>query len=286
MSYATLSETEWAQVSRIWDLLDEGEVEQARSTLDALLRARPGHPDVRIVEAAVCLDEGEPGQALETLGSAERSADPALLFYLRAVARFELVRFEQARDDALRAVTVTPDLAEAHELLARIYEYLGQPEHALKHAAEAQAIDPAAFTPPLDVPDHEFQALVEESQALVEAFFKEKLEEMPEHMRRQVSEALDTPVLVVDLPWREILTAEDPPLPPDLLGLFVGRSLLDRSHLDLPGIPEAIYLFRRNLLRFCSDREELAHEVRITVQHEIGHLLGFDEGDLEDLGLD
>jgi hypothetical protein len=25
--------------------------------------------------------------------------------------------------------------------------------------------------------------------------------------------------------------------------------------------------------------------VRTTVQHEMGHLLGFDEGDLEDLGL-
>jgi predicted Zn-dependent protease with MMP-like domain len=285
MNYATLSETEWEQVSRVWDLLDASEVGQARATVDALLRARPGHPDVRIVEAAVCLDEGEPGQALETLQSAERSADPALLFYLRAVARFELVRFEQARDDALSAVTVTPDLAEAHELLARIYEYLGQPEHALKHADEARAIDPVAFTLPLEISDQEFQALVEESQGLVEAFFKEKLKEVPDHLRRRFSEALDTPVLVVELPWREILTAEDPPLPPDLLGLFVGRSLLDRSHLDLPGVPEAIYLFRRNLLRFCADREELAREVRTTVQHELGHLLGLDEGDLDDLGL-
>jgi predicted Zn-dependent protease with MMP-like domain len=285
MSYATLSETEWEQVSRVWDLLDESEVGQARATVDALLRARPGHPDVRIVEAAVCLDEGEPSRALETLQSAERSADPALLFYLRAVARFELVRFEQARDDALNAVAVTPDLAEAHDLLARIYEFLGQPEHALKHMAEARAIDPAAFTPPLEISDQEFQALVEESQGLAEAFFKEKLKEVPDHLRRRFSEALDTPVLVVELPWREILTAEDPPLPPDLLGLFVGRSLLDRSHLDLPGVPEAIYLFRRNLLRFCADREELAREVRTTVQHEMGHLLGFDEDELEGLGL-
>lgn len=285
MSYATLTETEWAQVGLIWDLLDESDVAQARATVDALLRARPGHPDVRIVEAAVCLDEGEPGQALETLQSAERSADPALLFYLRAVARFELVRFEQARDDALRAVTVTPDLAEAHELLARIYEYLGQPEHALKHSAEARSIDPVAFTLPLEISDQEFQALVEESQGLVEAFFKEKLKAVPDHLHRQFSEALDTPVLVVELPWREILTADDPPLPPDLLGLFVGRSLLDRGHLDLPGVPEAIYLFRRNLLRCCADREELAREVRTTVQHELGHLLGFDEDDLDDLGL-
>ena len=78
MNYATLSETEWSQVSHVWDLLDQGEVEPARTAVDALLRARPGHPDLRIVEAAVCLDEGEPERALETLKGAERSADPAL----------------------------------------------------------------------------------------------------------------------------------------------------------------------------------------------------------------
>jgi predicted Zn-dependent protease with MMP-like domain len=271
MSYATLSETEWAEVGRVWDLLDQGEVDQARSAVDALLRTRAGHPDLRIVEAAVCLDEGEPGRALESLKGAERSADPALFFYLRAVARFELVQFEQARDDALGAVAVTPDLAEAHELLARIYEYLGQPQDAREHASEARAIDPAAFTPPLEISDQDFQTLVMES-----------LKELPEAFRRKLDEV---PIVVDELPRRELLTAEDPPLPPDLLGLFVGRNLLERSHLDLPGVPEAIYLFRRNLLRFCTNREELAREVRTTVQHEVGHLLGLDEDELGDMGL-
>jgi len=271
MSYPTLSETEWAKVSQVWDLLDQGEVEQARAAVDALLRARTGHPDLRIVDAAVCLDEGEPARALECLDGAERSADPALFFYLRAVARFELVRFEEARDDALGAVAVTPDLAEAHELLSRVFEYLGQPQEALEHAAEARAIDPVAFAAPLEISDQEFQTLVMES-----------LKELPEPFRRKLDEV---PIVVDELPRRELLTAENPPLPPDLLGLFIGRSLLERSHLDLPGVPEAIYLFRRNLLRFCVDREELAQEVRTTVQHEVGHLLGLDEDDLGDLGL-
>ena len=54
---------------------------------------------------------------------------------------------------------------------------------------------------------------------------------------------------------------------------------------DLPGAPGAIYLFRRNLLRVSADLEELAREVRVTVQHEVGHLLGLDEDDLEQWGL-
>jgi predicted Zn-dependent protease with MMP-like domain len=271
MSYDTLSETEWAQVNRTWDLLDEGKVDEARATVEELLRARPGHPDVRIVAAAVCLDEGEPAAALASLEGAERSADPALFFYLRAVAEFELIRFERARDDALRAVAVNRDLAEGHDLLARIGEYLGRPEEAREHAAAARAIDPVAFAGPLEMSEPEFASLVEESLKELSTAFRRKLDEVP--------------VIVDDLPRREVLTAEDPPLPPDLLGLFVGRNLLERSHLDLPGVPEAIYLFRRNLLRACADREELMREVRITVRHEVGHLLGLDEDDLEGLGL-
>jgi predicted Zn-dependent protease with MMP-like domain len=95
----------------------------------------------------------------------------------------------------------------------------------------------------------------------------------------------ELPVLVEPLPRREVLTAERPPLSPDILGLFVGRHLMERRHDDLPGAPGAIYLFRRNLLRSCVDKDELAREVRITVLHEVGHLLGLDEDELEQWGL-
>jgi predicted Zn-dependent protease with MMP-like domain len=46
-----------------------------------------------------------------------------------------------------------------------------------------------------------------------------------------------------------------------------------------------IYLFRRNLLRSCRSQEELAKEIRITVLHEVGHLLGLDEDELDQWGL-
>lgn len=271
MDYETLTETEWDQVNRVWDQLEDGKVERARIELDALLAARPGHPDLRIVHAAVALDEGEPALALDALKGAERSADPALFFHLRAVAHFELARFDAARDDAERALAVQPELAEAHDLLSRVFEHLGEQDRANEHAEEARSIDPEAFTPPLDVSDEAFDALVEES-----------LKELPAEVKKHLEEL---PVIVEPLPNKEMLAGEQPPLSPDLLGLFVGRHLLERRHDDVPGTPGAIYLFRRNLLRACADREELKREVRITVQHEVGHLLGLDEDDLEQWGL-
>jgi predicted Zn-dependent protease with MMP-like domain len=271
MDYETLTETEWDQVSRVWDLLEDGKLERARLELDALLGTRPGHPDLRIVHAAVAIDEGEPALALDALKGAERSADPALFFHLRAVAHFELAHFDASRDDAMRALAIQPELAEAHDLLSRTFEHLGEMELAEEHAEEARSIDPEAYPPPLEVSDEEFDALVEQS-----------LKELPAEVRKHLEEL---PVLVEPLPMREVLDGEQPPLSPDLLGLFVGRHLLERRHDDLPGAPGAIYLFRRNLLRACADREELRREVRITVQHEVGHLLGLDEDDLEQWGL-
>lgn len=271
MTYETLSETEWEQVGQVWDLLDQGELERARIEVNALLRRRPGHPDLRIVDAAVALDEAEPAHALEALEGAETSADPALFFHLRAVANYDLARFERAREDAERALAVRPDMADTHDLLSRTCEYLGDHERAVRHAEEAGRLDPAAFPPALQVTDQEFDTVVEESLA-----------ELHPDIRRHLDEY---PVLVDVLPRREILTAEEPPLSPDLLGLFLGRHLMERSVTDAPGVPGAIYLFRRNLLRWCRDAEELRREIRITVQHEIGHLLGLDEGDLEDRGL-
>src|SRR6185436_7653463 len=161
MSFATLNETEWARIDEIWDALEEGEADRARAALDALRRSRDGHPDVRIAEAAVLLEEGEAAQALAVLDGAERSADPALFFHLRALAAFDLARFESAETDAGRALAVQPAFAESLDLLSRVCEHLGREEESFRHAEEAHALDAEKFPLPLDVSDAEFDALVE-----------------------------------------------------------------------------------------------------------------------------
>jgi len=271
MTYETLTETEWDRVQRIWDLLEDGEVESARLELDDLMRTREQHPDLKIVDASIAIEEGEPARALESLTGAERSADPAQFFYLRALAKFLLSRFEDARADAGRSLAIHPEMGETHDLLSRILEHLGDEEASRRHAEEANEIDSEEYPLPLEVSDEEFDAVVEQS-----------LKELPPRVRKPLEEI---PVLVEPLPDRATLTADNPPLAPDLLGLFRGSDLMTRRHDDLPAGPGAIYLFRRNLLRACRDREELSREIRVTVQHEVGHLLGLDEDELENWGL-
>ena len=269
--YETLTEAEWTQVDKIHDLLDDGEAESARRALDELLRRRPDHPDLRIEDATLKLDANQPSQALAALAGAERSADPARYFFLRAMAHHELSRFAEAEADALRALAVHPGDAAAHDLLSRSRDHMGDKEGAAEASEAAAELDPENFPEPLELSDAEFDALVEKAIADLPDKVREKLDELP--------------VLVQPLPSTEMLTEADPPLSPDLLGLFVGRHIFSQSHTAVPGAPGAIFLFRKNLLRACADADELAREIRVTVQHEVGHLMGLDEDELEDWGL-
>ncbi len=270
-TYETLNEHEWAELDRIHALLDDGEIDDSRRALDTIMLKRPRHPDLLIEDAALKLEEAEPHQALAALVGAERSADPAHYFYLRAACLHELLRFAEAEADALRAIAIQPDDAASHDLLSRTREHLGDREGAAEAAEMAAELDAEHFPEPLEVSDESFDALVQKA-----------IEELPPKVRARLDEL---PVLVQNLPTPEMLNEEEPPLTPDLLGLFVGRHIFAQSTSSTPDAPGAIFLFRRNLLRACRDEEELAHEIRITVQHEVGHLLGLDEDDLEDWGL-
>jgi len=74
--------------------------------------------------------------------------------------------------------------------------------------------------------------------------------------------------------------------PPDILGLFVGASELEMPSDSSGHMPRRIFLFQRNLERFAHSREELIEEIRVTLFHEIGHMLGFDEEGVASMGLD
>lgn len=102
-------------------------------------------------------------------------------------------------------------------------------------------------------------------------------------------------VIVEDEPTTEQLALgrgypEQPASAPDgdeemLFGLYEGVPLTRRGsdyHL-VP--PDRITIFRGPLERAYASPQAIAREVRITVMHELGHHLGFEEDRLETLGL-
>ena len=91
------------------------------------------------------------------------------------------------------------------------------------------------------------------------------------------------------------LVAEDWPDPdlmeevtgePDavLYGLFTGTPLPDRRLEDSGDLPAVIHLYQGPLEEDFPDPGELAHEIEITLIHEIAHFMGLDEEDLEEYG--
>ena len=73
------------------------------------------------------------------------------------------------------------------------------------------------------------------------------------------------------------------PEDPELLGLYEGVPLGDRG--DYAGVlPDHITVYRLPLCALVRDRQELIHEVRVTVIHELAHHLGFSDDDLHALG--
>jgi predicted Zn-dependent protease with MMP-like domain len=102
-----------------------------------------------------------------------------------------------------------------------------------------------------------------------------------------VDEALDSvPEALAALVTNLVVLVEDeaPADAPDLLGLYEGIALTERSLQDGFDLPDRILLFRRNLLAMCHTEAEVAEEVRVTVVHEIAHHFGIEEHRLHDLG--
>ncbi|MEZ6317914.1 MAG: metallopeptidase family protein [Phycisphaerales bacterium] len=97
----------------------------------------------------------------------------------------------------------------------------------------------------------------------------------------------EMPIIVLDRPTPEMLAdlGMRPEEATDLCGLHTGVSFTERS-IEADGtIPTQIHLFREGILSAAGGwRGPVAEEIRITLLHEIGHQMGLEEEDLDDLG--
>jgi predicted Zn-dependent protease with MMP-like domain len=81
-----------------------------------------------------------------------------------------------------------------------------------------------------------------------------------------------------------IQVADRDPEDPSLLGIYRGTALTERTTDYTFALPDTITIYRLPILEMCQDEKEIAHEVAVTVVHEIGHHFGIDEARLHELG--
>jgi len=74
--------------------------------------------------------------------------------------------------------------------------------------------------------------------------------------------------------------------PRNLLGLYEGIPLQERMNSCPAATPDRITLYKRNLEEMCGgNKTRLLREIKKTLIHEIAHLFGMEDNDLEKYGL-
>lgn len=93
-------------------------------------------------------------------------------------------------------------------------------------------------------------------------------------------------IVVKTRPGRDDLA--DAGLPPDetMYGFYRGVPLIHRDSGYNLVAPDVIDIYQEPLEEDFPDEEELVHEIRVTVLHEIAHFFGIEDDRLHELGLD
>jgi len=101
-----------------------------------------------------------------------------------------------------------------------------------------------------------------------------------------VADALDTipPELTAAMDNVVVLVEGRNTEQPDLLGLYEGIALTERTS-DYGGVlPDRITIYQDAILDICANRDEVVREVAVTVVHEVAHHFGIDEQTLHERG--
>ena len=101
-----------------------------------------------------------------------------------------------------------------------------------------------------------------------------------------VSDALDTipPELTAAMDNVVVLVQPRNDDEPELLGLYEGVALTERTS-DYGGfLPDRITIYQDALLDVCETEDDVVDEVAITVVHEVAHHFGISEETLHQLG--
>jgi predicted Zn-dependent protease with MMP-like domain len=248
--------------------LDDGRPEDALAALEGQEGA-----DVELLAGWAHLDLGQVAHAEARVTRAAGSLpDQDLdLRWLRAELDLRAWRIEAARAgfEGLLEAAREPAFLERLSLCLDLAQDWPGADALL---TEAVRLDPEGSPAPARLTDAAFDAVVGAAITDLSPPFQEALARC-----RLVTEPV---------PFPELAPADDPgAVPPDLFGLFTGPDLHEMAEDHGALLPPTIYLFQRNLERACAGGEALREEIRVTLFHELGHLLGLDEDQVDAMGL-
>jgi predicted Zn-dependent protease with MMP-like domain len=109
-----------------------------------------------------------------------------------------------------------------------------------------------------------------------EACVEEAVTRLPPAFRKYLENIV---IVVEEEPSDEDYDETDMPDDEVLFGIFRGVPYFDRSS-TVSHLPAQIAIFRGPILRACATRGEAVQEIRDTVVHEIGHMLGLEDGEM------
>lgn len=262
-------------VRDIEDLLADGKLEEALTAIDQAMRDGRGiRSDLTFLRGDAYLGLGRARDAERQFRLVlEEDPDcPSSRCWL-AMSLFLQWRFDEA-EQAVAAARALPDaLADADVIAGCLLERRGEHDEAEGLFERAAAASPDKYCVPVRMTRQEFDREVRQAARRLPRQFRQSLDRVP--------------VIVQELPDEEFATlGEGEDLSPDMLGLFDGVPLPDTGDWEGALRPNRIYLFQRNLERMSATRDELVEQIRITLYHELGHYLGFEEEDMDDLGLE
>jgi predicted Zn-dependent protease with MMP-like domain len=111
----------------------------------------------------------------------------------------------------------------------------------------------------LDVPVDRFEALVAEA-----------LDGIPDALARRMDNV--------------VVRVQEDSRSGTLYGLYEGIPLTRREQYGGMVMPDRITIYRRPILASCRTEDEVVHQVRVTVVHEVAHHFGISDARLHELG--
>jgi predicted Zn-dependent protease with MMP-like domain len=262
-----------AALDQAWAAFDDDDLDAAATVLEGLQDEAADDPGVLELEIELLLARDDPDAALEACQH-WLEVDPADPSPVITAAEIHLDDFRDPRRamKLLREVVARDDLAideeaDARWLLGAALEERGDRKGMVREWLAVLRLDKAAEPDEPLMPAADFEEVAEKA-----------LRELPDDLLKGLA---NVPVLIEDRPSEAmVLDGTDP----RVLGLFSGVPMPGQSVLGPPS-GSVIQLFQRNLERDARDEEDLADEIRITVLHETAHYFGYDEDDLDRLGL-